>query len=232
LVRRLADGDLEFIGRLDQQVKIRGFRIELGEIEQVLVGHNLVHSARVCARASNSGAGDKYLVAYVVASALPSAQAEPAASHALVEQLRTYLLQYLPAYMQPAHFVLLDALPLTPNGKLDTRALPAPDTAALLADYVAPSTPVEQVLCALWQEVLVLERVGVTDNFFQLGGHSLTATRLVTRINQHFQVTVPLVALFQCEHLAALAEVLSEHLIHHKSQQLELHMATALEVEW
>ncbi|HEX2076781.1 MAG TPA: amino acid adenylation domain-containing protein, partial [Longimicrobium sp.] len=158
-----ADGAIEYLGRLDHQVKVRGFRIELGEIEAVLRRHESVADCVVMARAE---AGEQRLVAYVVADGSAGA-----------DVLRAHLGQALPAYMLPSAFVFLDALPLTPNGKLDRKALPAPELASSEDRYVAPRTPVEEVLAGIWAEVLRLERVGVEESFFELGGHSLLATR-------------------------------------------------------
>ncbi|MEJ7808723.1 MAG: condensation domain-containing protein, partial [Telluria sp.] len=201
LVRWLADGNLEYLGRIDHQVKIRGFRIELGEIENALASHARVKDAVVLAK--DSAAGDKRLVAYVVAHDA-GIDAQDESKTGLIEQLRRHLAGGLPDYMVPAAFVLLASLPLSPNGKIDRKALPEPDMSQQ-AVHVAPRTEAEQLLCALWQEVLGLERVGITDNFFQLGGHSLSATRVVARINQACNVVLPLRAVFQSPTLEALA---------------------------
>ncbi|HEU4452404.1 MAG TPA: condensation domain-containing protein, partial [Longimicrobium sp.] len=189
LGRWRADGTLEYLGRLDFQVKVRGFRIELGEIEAVLRRHESVADCVVVARAE---AGDQRLVAYV-------------AGDVETEALRAHVRRSLPEYMVPAVFVHMDALPLTPNGKLDRRALPAPELASAGEAYVAPRTPVEEVLAGIWAEVLRLERVGVEESFFDLGGHSLLATRVVSRVRELFAVELPLRALFEGPTVAELA---------------------------
>jgi amino acid adenylation domain-containing protein len=208
VARYRPDGELEYLGRIDQQVKVRGFRIELGEIEAALMQHAGVRQA--VATADLDGRGEKRLVAYVVAET-----AEAAA--VLAKELREYLLRQLPDYMVPTAFVTLDALPLTPNGKVDRRALPAPDSLMGAPDstYVAPRTPTEEVLCGIWVEVLGASsgvvRVGIDDDFFELGGHSLLATQVVSRVREALQVEVPLRALFesaQPRQLAARVEAL------------------------
>jgi amino acid adenylation domain-containing protein len=195
LGRWLADGTVEFLGRVDAQVKVRGYRIEPGEIEARLLERDGVSEAVVVAR--EDGAGNRRLVAYVVGDAE-------------MDALRAHLRQNLPEYMVPSAFVFLDALPLTPSGKLDRRALPAPELASAAERYVAPRTPTEEVLAGIWAELLRLERVGVTESFFELGGHSLLATRLVSRVRQVFGVEVPLRALFEGPTVAELARVVAE----------------------
>jgi acyl-coenzyme A synthetase/AMP-(fatty) acid ligase len=172
LVRYLADGELEYLGRVDQQVKVRGHRIELGEIEAVLGQHERVRQSVVVAR--EDVPGQKQLVAYVVS------EGEPEVSST---ELRSYLKGQLPEYMVPAFFVALTELPLTPNGKVDRRALPAPEHSRTQSDrsYVAAVTPAEQALAAIWCEVLGLEQVGVHDNFFHLGGDSILSIQVIAR---------------------------------------------------
>ncbi|HEV3049755.1 MAG TPA: amino acid adenylation domain-containing protein, partial [Longimicrobium sp.] len=184
-----ADGAIEYLGRLDFQVKVRGLRIELGEIEAVLRRHESVADCVVMARGE---AGEQRLVAYVV-------------GEAQAEALRAHVRRSLPEYMVPAVFVPMEALPLTPNGKLDRKALPMPDFASAEGRYVAPRTPVEEVLAGIWAEVLRLERVGVEESFFELGGHSLLATRVVSRIRDVFAIELPLRALFEGPTVAELA---------------------------
>jgi amino acid adenylation domain-containing protein len=177
------DGRLEFMGRFDDQVKVRGFRIEPAEVEAALAAHPGVRQARVAVR--EDAPGDKRLVAYV-------------AGDADGEALRAHLRRRLPEYMVPHAFVMMERLPLTPNGKLDRGALPAPgEWAPAGAAFVAPRTPAEETLAAIWADVLRVERVGVHDGFFELGGHSLLATRVVSRIRAAFGVELPLRALFE-----------------------------------
>ncbi|WP_245804403.1 amino acid adenylation domain-containing protein, partial [Andreprevotia lacus] len=193
LARWLPDGRIDYLGRIDQQVKIRGHRIELGEIETMLMTVDGVREAVVVAR---SDAADQRLVAYIAIHA-DSAQPDTAT-------LRTLLLQQLPDYMVPAHFVVLAQLPLTPNGKVDRKALPAPQFAALQA-HIAPLSETERVLAAIWAEVLGVPRVGVHDDFFALGGHSLLATQAMSKVRNRLQVELPLRTLFDAPTIAALA---------------------------
>jgi amino acid adenylation domain-containing protein len=196
--RRRADGTLEFLGRIDQQVKIRGFRVEPGEVEAALLESPLVRECVVVAR--DDGA-EKRLVGYVVAEA----GAAPGA-----RELREAVAKRLPAYMVPAAFLVLDRIPLTANGKVDRRALPAPEDADAGGDggFVAPRTPVEEVLAGIWAGVLKLERVGVLDDFFALGGHSLRATQVLSRVQEALRVELPLRTLFEQPTVAGVAEAL------------------------
>jgi len=195
LARYLPDGNIEFLGRSDHQVKIRGFRIELGEVEAVFSQHPEVKDTVVVAREDEPG--DRRLVAYVV---LRSQQA-------IAPQLRGFLEKKLPQYAIPNHFVILEALPLLPNGKVNRQILPAPDPAsAELKPDTAARTPVQQLLAAIWVDVLKLERVGIHDNFFQLGGHSLLATQVIARVRSAFQIELPLRYLFESPTIAKFSE--------------------------
>ena len=197
--RHLPDGELEFAGRTDNQVKISGQRIELGEIEGALGDHPAVREAVVLAR--NDTPGELGLVAYVVA------QREASAS---VSELREHLRQRLPPYMQPAAFVMLDKMPLTPNGKIDRHALPAPDTTRPEMDqaYEQPRTITEEQLAQIWSEVLRIEHLGVYDNFFDLGGNSLLATKMTARVRDRFQVELTLRNLFESPTIAQLSALI------------------------
>jgi len=196
LVRWRPDGLLEFVDRADDQVKVRGFRIELGEIEAVLTGQPGIARAAVVVREDQPG--DRRLVAYVVQAA--GAIADPAS-------LRTAAGRMLPAHMVPADVVVLAELPLSVNGKLDRRALPAPEV-AVKAGGRGPASPREEILCELFGQVLGVDRVGVEDSFFALGGHSLVAVRLISRIRSVLGVEIGVRALFRNPTVAALARVL------------------------
>ncbi len=195
--RLLPDGNLEFLGRLDHQVKIRGYRIELEEVEAVLADHPAVRETIVLARKDGPDAGtrDARLVAYVV----------PIGSRPAETDLLRYLAERLPEYMVPARVLCLEGWPQLPNGKIDRKALPAPDESASFAE---PEGTLEIVLAALWADVLGLEQVGRNDDFFALGGHSLSATRLYARLKETLQVGLPLRALFEHRTPAALADEL------------------------
>jgi amino acid adenylation domain-containing protein len=200
LARRLGDGDLEYLGRIDHQVKIRGFRIELGEIEAALVAHPAVREAVVLAREDGAGTGERRLVAYVVADGLAPALAE----------LREALAGRLPDYMLPSALMVLDQLPLTANGKVDRKALPAPEMApaGLAAAHVAPGTDPERFLAGLWQEVLKVPQVGVHDDFFALGGSSITGAVLVSRLQEKLREIVHVVVIFDYPTIAEMAAYL------------------------
>ncbi|NCR34055.1 MAG: amino acid adenylation domain-containing protein [Microcystis aeruginosa S11-01] len=202
LARYLPDGNLEYLGRIDNQVKIRGFRIELGEIETILSQHSAVKTAIVIAREDETE--QKRLVAYIVPQA-EGISAQQEQNFIAVTELRQFLKAKLPEYMIPSAFVILESLPLTPNGKIDRRALPAPEFQSE-EQYVAPRNPIEEILSSIWVKVLKVAQVGINDNFFELGGHSLLATQLISRIREAFQVEMPLRELFVAPTIAELAQ--------------------------
>ena len=210
--RYLPDGNIEFLGRIDNQVKIRGFRIELGEIETVIAQYPCVRETAVIAREDVSG--HKYLVAYIV----PNREEEIASS-----DLRGFLKEKLPDYMIPGAFVVLDTLPLTPNGKIDRRALPAPEfQPELQRSLVTPRTPIEEMLASIWANVLSIGLVGVHHNFFfELGGHSLLATQVISRVRDTLGVELPLRSLFEAPTIAELASRVEFELKNGQSQKAE-----------
>ena len=195
LVRWAPDGQLQYLGRADEQVKIRGYRIELGEVQAALAGLDGVEQAVVVAREDH--AGDKRLVGYVTGTADPVGT-------------RASLAERLPAYMVPAAIVAMQTLPLTVNGKLDTRALPAPEYKDV-DRYRAPGSAVEEILAGIYAQVLGLERVGVDDSFFDLGGDSLSAMRVMAAINKSLDAGLSLRALFDAPTVALLAPLLNEN---------------------
>jgi amino acid adenylation domain-containing protein len=200
LARYWANGDLECLGRLDHQVKIRGFRIEAGEVEEVLRQHPTVQQAAVLAREDRPG--DRRLVAYVVPTT--GSTLEPPA-------LREFARRQLPDYMVPSAFVALDSLPLTPNAKVDRKALPAPELAAakVAVEFVAPRTEFERTIAEIWRTVLGVDQVGLHDNFFDVGGHSLLLVRVQRRLEQALGRMVPVVTMFECPTVVSLAERLT-----------------------
>lgn len=200
LGRHKENGEIEYLGRMDEQVKVRGYRIELGEIETVLEQHQAVHEAVVNV---HDDAGQKRLVAYVVAEK----QTTPG-----VSELRTFMQERLPSYMVPAAIVFLDEWPLTPNGKLNRRALPAPDEhrPELDTQFVAPRTQLETVLADLWSDLLNLSQVGVNDNFFELGGDSIRAALFINRLQEEFGEVIHVRSIFDKPDVAALADYLEQ----------------------
>ncbi|MCX4744348.1 amino acid adenylation domain-containing protein [Kitasatospora sp. NBC_01287] len=196
LVKWRTDGQLEFLGRIDNQVKIRGHRIELGEIEATLLTHPAVTTATVIVREDTPG--HKQLTAYLTPTNTPH------------HDLRTHLTRTLPDYMIPTTYITLDHLPLTPNGKIDRKALPAPAAQPEASAQVAPRTPTEEAVTAIWREILGVESIGVHDNFFQLGGHSLLATRVTSRIRAALGVDLPVRTLFTAPTPAELATEIAE----------------------
>ena len=199
LARYLPNGNIEFLGRIDDQVKIHGFRIELSEVESVLKEHPDIWETVALAREDESG--NKRLVAYVV----PHQQSEFS-----VSELRNFLKEKVPEYMVPSAFIRLKVLPLTPNGKIDRQALPAPDSVRpeLEGQFVAPRTPVEESIARIWTQVLGVDRVGIYDNFFELGGDSIISIQIVARLNQAGLQLTPK-QMFECPTVAGLAAVAS-----------------------
>jgi len=201
LARYQADGNIEYIGRIDGQVKIRGFRIELGEIETALANHRAVKQAVVLAREDEPG--DKRLVAYVVAN--PEEQLA-------IADLRSYLQGKLPDYMVPAIFMTVEAMPKTPSGKIDRRALPAPDSQRQeqSQSYAAPQSELECLLAGVWSKLLKIDRVGIHDNFFEIGGNSLMTLQVAVQVRELLAIDLPIVKLFQHPTIAQLANYLNE----------------------
>ncbi|WP_013334418.1 non-ribosomal peptide synthetase [Gloeothece verrucosa] len=201
LARYLPDGNIEYLGRIDNQVKIRGFRIELGEIEALIAQYSDIKEAVVLAR--EDLAGNKRLVAYII----PHQQKEN-----LIAELRRFLKETLPEYMLPSSFVILDAFPLTPSGKLDRRSLPDPEPIKnqVQESFVSPRNDLEKQLAAMWEQVLGLPSVSIKDNFFDIGGHSLIAVRLFAQIEKIFQIKLPLSTLFKAPTIEELAAIIEE----------------------
>ncbi|MEW6736015.1 MAG: amino acid adenylation domain-containing protein, partial [Acidobacteriota bacterium] len=197
LARYLSDGNIEYLGRIDNQVKVRGYRIELGEIETTLRQYRGVSESVVIA--AQEKLTDKRLVAYLVVEQDNEID---------IGQLRVYLKEKLPEYMLPSAFVMLEKLPLTPNGKVDRRALPAPQMADIVNSerYLAARNPTEEILVEIWTSILNNDQIGVLDNFFELGGHSLLAIQVISRVRAVFSLELPLRSLFETPTVAGLAE--------------------------
>jgi amino acid adenylation domain-containing protein/thioester reductase-like protein len=194
LARMLPDGNIQYMGRVDHQVKIRGYRIELGDIEAALIQYPDVREVAVIVREDSTG--DKRLVAYIVSKTHTD----------LGVQLRGYLKEKLPEYMVPANFVMMDAMPLTPNGKIDRRVLPAPSQArpSLEQIFVAPRNATEQKLAAIWSQILDIQLIGIHDNFFDLGGHSLLVAKMMIQLEEAFGLKLSLDSLFELPTIAGL----------------------------
>jgi amino acid adenylation domain-containing protein/FkbH-like protein len=204
LCRWLANGEIEYLGRIDNQVKLRGFRIELGEIETVLTRHPKIRQCVVLAREDEPGL--KRLVAYLASD-----------TNLDSEDLRNHIKHSLPEFMVPSAFVVMNSLPLTPNGKIDRKALPAPEIGSEdRAAFVAPRNSEEHIVANIWSEVLRLPKVSVEEDFFSLGGHSLLATQVISRVRQAFHIELPLRALFETPTIAGLAKR-----IHGSTQSLD-----------
>ncbi|WP_395607828.1 non-ribosomal peptide synthase/polyketide synthase [Pseudomonas sp. B22129] len=218
------DGVIEYRGRIDHQVKIRGLRIELGEIETRLMELDCVREAVVIA-------ADGQLVAYAVPT-------EAREADELRSEIKRRLGEHLPDYMVPAQLIFLDQLPLSPNGKLERKALPKPDASLLQKTYVAPQTPLEQQIAAIWQDVLKCDTVGLHDDFFDLGGHSLLATQVVSRVRHTLNSDVPLRSLFECSTLQAFVATLAQEPVRHEpplvraGRDQPLRLSYAQERQW
>ncbi|KAF3885893.1 MULTISPECIES: non-ribosomal peptide synthetase [Nostocales] len=199
LVRYLNNGELEYLGRYDDQVKIRGFRVELGEIAIAIAQHPDVREAVVIVR--NDAQGDRHLIAYLVQK-----------KENLASDLLPYLQQRLPKHMIPSSFVVLDAIPLTPNGKVDKQALPTDNAISLTStqSFVAPRNFTELALAKIWENLLSISPIGVTNNFFDLGGHSFLAIRLIAQINERFGKNLALSALFENTTIEKLAKIINQ----------------------
>ncbi|WP_395309809.1 amino acid adenylation domain-containing protein [Mycobacterium sp. AMU20-3851] len=209
LARRLQHGELEYLGRIDQQVKIRGFRIELGEIETTIAAHPAVHQVAVIDH--ENAPGDKELIAYLVA---------PTAGPTLITDLRQTLREHLPEYMIPAHFHHLDELPLTTSGKLDRKALPTPTHQRnhTTTAYTAPRNPAEQTIADIWKAVLRIDKVGLDDHFFELGGDSLLSIRVHTQLTSRLHANLPIIALLQYPTVRTLARHITGHHNHNTTE--------------
>jgi tyrocidine synthetase-3 len=196
--RWLPDGNIEFIGRTDEQVKIRGYRIEVGEIEHALQGHQDIDDAVVTVWVNKEG--EKELVAYLVSKTTLN-----------TTDIRAYLGNVLPAYMLPAHYVQLDQLPLTTSGKVNRKFLPDPEALGISTGvtYVAPGNEIEEKLVWMWQEILGKEKIGIKDNFFDLGGHSLKTIKLITKINTTFLIRISIQSIFKAATIENIAEQIS-----------------------
>ncbi|USP97309.1 non-ribosomal peptide synthase/polyketide synthase [Bacillus vallismortis] len=196
LARYLPDGNIEYAGRMDHQVKIRGYRIELGEPEAALLEH--VQEAVVLARENEDGQSDLY--AYFTAKQSLS-----------ISQLKENLAEQIPGYMIPSYFIQLEKLPLTSNGKVNRRALPMPEAGLQTGiDYVAPRTSMEKQLIGIWRDILKIKEIGVKDNFFDLGGHSLRGMTLIAKIHQQFSKNISLREVFQCPTVEEMAQFIAE----------------------
>ncbi|MEL6463085.1 MAG: non-ribosomal peptide synthetase, partial [Cyanobacteria bacterium J06621_15] len=196
LVRYLPSGDLEYLGRIDYQVKLRGFRIELGEIESTLIQHPQVKQAVVRLYKNND---DEKLIAYLISS-----------SEISQTDLRQFLQDKLPGYMIPSSYMMLEEFPLTPNRKIDRKALPIPEAnRPNLDNYVKPSSEIEREIAQIWQQVLQVEKIGIHDNFFDLGGHSLSMVKVHSQLREKFSSNIPLVEMFRHPTISALVKYFS-----------------------
>jgi amino acid adenylation domain-containing protein len=212
LARFLPDGNIEFLGRMDNQVKLRGFRVEIGEIESILTSHPDIDDAVVAVKSESGDPANQFLLAYIVASNR-QLEGQEQDRESFMAQIRSYLSQKLPEYMLPKIYGSIPHLPRNPSGKLDYEALSLLKTDYLefRADYVLPKTALEQVLAEIWTEVLQSDRIGIHDNFFDLGGHSLLAIQVNSRIRETFNIELSLTSLFTANTLEKLAQLLITH---------------------
>ncbi|MCU7493270.1 MAG: amino acid adenylation domain-containing protein [Ignavibacteria bacterium] len=203
MARFLPDGNVEFLGRMDNQIKLRGLRVELGEIETAVSEFDSVRDSVVIAREDTPG--DKKIVAYIV-----TRDGNPIPA----PELKHFLADRLPEYMIPSAFVTLEKLPVTPNGKVDRRALPAPDVNEIMkemeSNYVAPRSVAEGVIASIWSGVLKVPKIGINDNFFELGGHSLLATQVISRIRTAFNIEIPLRSIFENPTVARMGQIVEK----------------------
>jgi acyl-CoA synthetase (AMP-forming)/AMP-acid ligase II/acyl carrier protein len=214
VARFLPNRDLEYLGRADQQVQIRGFRVELGEIETVLMDHENVNQAVVIVRGDQ--ADDQRLAAYFVSTSNQSASSV---------ELRKHLQAKLPEYMIPQYFVELKSIPLTPNGKVDRRALPEPQLDRQTEEtYVAPRNEVEKVIAGTWQQLLNIKNIGIQDNFFEIGGHSLLLVRMLNKLQQSFKREFSIVEMFRHPTIATLANFVTQ------KQEAQISFATTFDL--
>lgn len=195
LVKYLPNGNIEYIGRIDNQVKVRGYRIELGEIEAVLAEHSKIKQVAVIAHVHEEG--EKRLAAYIVGSGD-------------IEEWKEHAKKQLPQYMIPSYFMKVENLPLTTNGKLDRKALPQPGIVTNIESYVKPRNYSEELVASIWSEILKLEQISIYDSFFDLGGHSLLATLVISRLQEVFNLYIPLRVLFECPTIDSLTKHLTE----------------------
>ncbi len=229
--RYLPDGNIEFLGRIDNQVKIRGFRIELGEIEALLAENPLVRASAVIVREDQPG--NKQIVAYIVPNHQPSIQNLKSRTLAhggnpqdrsvlkIQNQIRDFLKQKLPDYMVPSIFVILDELPLTPNGKVNRRALPIPSISPS-DNLVNPRTDTETTIAEIWSDILGIKVGSIHDNFFELGGHSLRATQVISRLRENWKLDLPLRYLFEEPTIAGLAELIDKNIGQNNSAKMTI----------
>ncbi|EAZ88188.1 non-ribosomal peptide synthetase, partial [Crocosphaera chwakensis] len=201
LARYLTDGNIEFLGRIDNQVKLRGFRIELGEIETILTKYSYVREAKIMIREDNYS--NQRLVAYIILNPCQTSSLK------ISQQIKEYLQEKLPNYMIPSVFIILETFPLTPNGKIDYHSFPEPDFSTLKKNYIAPRTTEQKILANLWSQVLKIENIGINDNFFELGGHSLLATQLVSLVKETLNIEISMSLLFEYPTISQLSKYLN-----------------------